>query len=160
MGFMPHQLGGVKMEGLMTEKLAVVAAIDPDAYGTGTQGTDWADMEKFGQVMFVVMAGALGSSATLDFKVQEATDSSGTGAQDISGKSITQLTDAGTDSDKQAIVNVIAEELDRADGYRYVRGLLTVGTATSDAGVLVLAGDPRFLPASDFDLASVDEIVT
>jgi hypothetical protein len=148
------------MENLFTEKIAVLGTIDPDAYGTGTQGTDWVDMSKFKSLGFVVMAGTLGSSATIDFKVQEATSAAGAGAQDITGKSITQLTEAGTDSDKQAVVNVKAEELDIADGYRYVRGVLTIGVATSDGGVVVLGTDPRFMPASDFDLSSVDEIVS
>jgi len=146
------------MKGLLTEKLAVLGTIDPDAYGTGTQGSDWMDLSKFRQILFAVMAGALGSSATLDFKVQEATSAAGAGAQDLSGKAITQLTEAGTDSDKQALINVRADEL--SDGYRYVRGVMTIGVATSDAGVLVLGGDATYLPASDFDLASVDEIVT
>ena len=146
------------MKGLLTERLALLGTIDPDAYGTGTQGSDWVDMSKFMQVMFAVLAGALGSSATLDFKVQEATSAAGAGAQDLSGKSITQLTEAGTDDDKQVLVNVRADEL--SDGYRYVRGLMTIGVATSDAGLVVLGGDPTYAPASDFDLASVDEIVT
>jgi len=36
---------------------------------------------------------------------------------------------------------------------------LTVATATSDVGAVILGLDPRYAPASDFDLASVDEIV-
>lgn len=146
------------MKGLLTERLAVLGTVDPDAYGTGTQGTDWVDMSKFVQVLFAVMVGTLGSSATIDFKVQEAKTAAGGNAQDLTGKSITQLTEAGTDDDKQALVNVRADEL--SDDYRYVRGVLTVGVADSDAGVLVLGGDPTYAPASDFDLASVDEIVT
>ncbi len=148
------------MESLFSERIAVLGTVDPDVCGTGTHGTDWVDMSKFQNVGFVVMTGTLGSSATVDFKVQEATSAAGAGAQDISGKSITQLTEAGTDDDKQVVVNVKAEELDREDGYQFVRGLMTIGVATSDAAVLVLGADPRFLPASDFDLASVDEIVS
>lgn len=145
------------MKGLLTERLAVLGTIDPDAYGTGTTGTDWVDLSKFVQAMFIVMAGTLGSSATIDFKLQEAKTAAGGDAQDLSGKAITQLTDAGTDDDKQALINVRHDEL--SDGYRYVRGVMTVGVATSDGGVLVLGGDPTYAPASDFDLASVDEIV-
>lgn len=141
------------------ERLAVVACIDPDAYTTGAQTSDWVDMSEFERVVFIVQAGALGSSATIDFKVQEATSAAGAGAQDISGKSITQLTDAGTDSDKQALVEVRADELDLADGYTHVAGILTVGTATSDAGVVAIGLDPRYHPASDYDLSSVDELV-
>jgi len=145
------------MKGLLTERLALVGSIDPDACATGAQTSDWIDMSKFRQVMFAVAVGTLGSSATVDFKVQEATSSGGAGAADISGKSITQLTEAGTDSDKQVLVNVRFDEL--SDGFTHIAGVMTVGVATSDAVVLVFAGDPTYAPASDFDLASVDEIV-
>ena len=146
------------MQGLLTEKLAVLGTIDPDAYGTGTQGSDWMDMKMFFQALFALLLGTLGSSATIDFKVQEAKTAAGGDAQDLSGKAISQLTEAGTDSDKQALINVRADEL--SDGYRYVRGVLTIGVAASDVGLLVLGGDPSFSPASNFDLSSVDEIVT
>ena len=147
-------------ERLLSECLAIVGTVDPDAYATGTQLTDAIDMSVHRQVMFIVEAGTLGSSATIDFYVMECATSGGTYTR-LSGKNITQLTQAGTDSDKQAIVNVRAEEL--TAGYRYLKGSLRVGTATSDAGVMALASKTRFSDAvtttSYGDLASVDEIV-
>lgn len=140
----------------LTEALALVACIDPDAYTTGTQGSDSVDMKLHRRAEFIVMAGDLGSSATLDFKLQGSADDSTW--VDISGKSITQLTQAGTDSNKQAEVEITAEEAG-ALGYRYIRGVMTVGVATSDAGVVALADFSRYGPASENDLASVDEIV-
>lgn len=146
------------MASYLTEKIAVVATIDPDAYTTGAQTSDRVDMSKFQEVAFIVEVGALGSSATIDFKVQECTAATAGTATDLAGKAITQLTQAGTDSDKQAIVNVRAEEL--SAGYRWLQGILTVGVATSDCGMIAIAGEPVYGPASDNDLASVDEIVT
>jgi hypothetical protein len=143
----------------LSEAVAVVACIDPDAYTTGAQTSDWVDMADFERVAFIVMAGALGTSATIDFKVQQATDGNGTGAKDVTSKAITQLTDGGTDSDKQAIVEVRQDELDVEGGFRYVAGIMTVGAATSDAGVIALGGNPTYGPASNYDLASVDEII-
>jgi len=144
-------------QGRLSERLAVVATIDPDAYGTGTQESDVIDMKNRNRVLFIVQAGTLGSSATLDFQVHGCATSNGTYAL-ITGKAITQLTEAGTDSDKQAMVEVTAEEV-AAAGYRYIKGLLVVGTATSDAGAIALAGDLAYYPAADYDLASMDEIV-
>ena len=43
---------------------------------------------------------------------------------------------------------------------RIVALSVTVGTATSDLGAVVLGVYSRVLPASDNDQASVDEIVT
>lgn len=72
---------------------------------------------------FLVNVGTIGSSATVDFKVQDSPDDST--YTDISGKSIEQI----TTSAQQAKVVV------KCDGQaRYLRGVLTVGTASSDAG--------------------------
>lgn len=139
---------------------AIAAVIDPDVTAASTVTSDWVSMADFEKIMAIVLAGTLGSSATLDAKLEQATDSSGTGAKDISGKAITQLTQAGTDdSDKQAIINCRADELDVDNDFTHVRLSITVATATSDAGGMILGFNPRFGPASDNDLASVAEIV-
>lgn len=144
---------------LPSARAAVVGAIDPDAYAANDYSTGWINMAKFGSVLAIVMAGTLGSSATLDAKFEQATDSSGTGVKNVTGKAITQLTQAGTDSDKQALINLFASDLDINGGFTHVRLTMTVGTATSDAGAVVLGLDPRSGAADDSDAATVDEIV-
>jgi hypothetical protein len=144
---------------LASEIAAVVATIDPDVTTASTVTSDWVDMGLFDQIMAVVMAGTLGTSATLNAKIEQATSSAGAGAKDLTGKLITELTQAGTDSDKQAIINVRAEELDIDNGFSFARLSMTVGVATSDAGAIVLGFGPRYGPASDNDLSTVDEIV-
>ena len=134
----------------------LMATIDPDAYAADTYVSDYVDMRNFHAAMAVVMAGTLGASATLDAKLVQATDASGTGAKDISGKAITQLVKA-TDDDKQAVINLRAEELDVDGGFTHVALSMTVGTATSDAGAVLLGLFARHEPAAD--LASVAEIV-
>lgn len=143
----------------LSERIAVIGTVDPDANTAAAYNTDVIDMKLWKQVMFVVMAGDLGSSATLDFLVNGDTASGGSYATAITGKAITQLTQAGTDSDKQAIVNVTAEEA-AAQGLRYLRGTMTVGTATSDCGVIVLGELAHYSDASENDLSTVDEIIT
>lgn len=146
-------------EFLMSEKLPVVATIDPDAYAAGAQSSDYVDMTKFRKAMFIVQAGIIASSGTLDFKLQEATSATGAGAQDITGKSITQFTTG--DNDKQAIVNVNVEEL--SSGFAYVKGVMTLTTAGADAAVIALASHGRYTDAvtstSYGDLSTIDEIV-
>ncbi len=141
------------------QAVAVVACSDPDAYTTSDITDDIIDMANFEQVMFVVMAGTLGSSATVDFQVYQGNTNALGSPKVISGAAITQLTQAGTDSDKQAVVVVKQADLDVANGFRWIRGTLTVGTATSDAGMLALGLYPTFGPATDYDLTSVDEVV-
>jgi hypothetical protein len=109
--------------------------------------------------MAIVQAGTLGSSATLDAKIEQATDGSGTGAKDLAGAAITQLTQAGTDSDKQAVIAFSTEDLDIANGFGHFRLSVTVATATSDAGGIVIGSGCRYGPAGKYDATSVDEIV-
>jgi hypothetical protein len=142
-----------------SEKVAVLGVIDPDANGAGALTSDYGDAAKFEQLMAVIMAGTLGTNATIDAKLVQATDASGTGVKDITGKAITQLTEAGTDSDKQAIIQVRADELDVAGGFRYVAIVMTTAVATSDSGAILLGLNPAYGPANSNDLASVDEIV-
>lgn len=151
------------IKGLLSENIAVLGTIDPDAYIDGIYGattyySDWVDMKVFNQVLGVVMVGAMAAGAKVDAKLQEATNSSGAGAQDLTGKAITQLTQAGSDDDKQALINMRADEL--SNGYTHVRLALTVTAEDVDAAALLLGGQARYLPANNFDLASVDEIVT
>lgn len=150
----------MNVNALGSEKAAVLATIDPDVTAAGAVTSDYADLTKFEQILAVVMAGTLGSSATVDAKLVQATDASGTGVKDITGKAITQMTQAGTDqSDTQAVLNCRAEELDTDNGFTHAALIVTVGTATSDAGALIIGLNPRHAPASDNDLASVGEIV-
>lgn len=150
----------MNMNSLPSERVAITGTIDPDVTVASTVVSDYMDMSKFHRCMAVIMAGTLGSSATLDAKLVQATTSAGAGSKDITGKSITQLTQAGTDSDKQAVINLDAAELDLDNAFDFVAISLTVAVATSDVGALLLGLDPRNAPASDFDLASVDEIVS
>jgi hypothetical protein len=112
-------------------------------------------MSTFHRATFIVVVGAMAAGATVDFKLQEATDSSGTSAQDISGKSITQLTQAGGDANSIVIVELRTEEMDEASSMRYVRGVLTVGTNTAYATMIPLRGPTRFAPVSTTALAEV-----
>lgn len=143
-----------------SDDVAVVGAIDPDAYVASTVTSGWIDSSDYMAFAAIVMAGTLGTSATLDAKIEQASDSSGTGAKDLTGAAITQLTQAGTDSDKQAVIQFRSEDLDLDNGFNHFRLSMTVAVATSDAGGLVLGYKARQAPASDGDASTVDEIVT
>lgn len=143
-----------------SDRVAVVGAIDPDANAAGALSTGWVSVAEYASLMAIVMAGTLGASATLDAKLEQATDSSGTGAKDVTGKAITQLTQASpNDSDQQAIINCGQQDLDVNGGFAFVRLTMTVGTATSDCGAVLLGFDPAYAPAVDNDATTVAEVV-
>jgi len=144
---------------LASQEAAVAGVIDPDAYAVSTVTSGWISMATFKKIQAIVMAGTLGALATLDAKLEQATDAGGSGAKDITGKSITQLTQAGGDSDKQAIINCRDNELDIANSFTHVRLSMTIAVLASDAGAIVMGHSEAYGPASDNDLSSVDEIV-
>lgn len=131
-----------------SEMLAVLGTIDPVSQAAGTVSTGWLDQATYLSVMAVIQTGVLGASATVDAKLQQATDSSGTGAKDITGKAITQIVKASGDN-KQAIINMKEADLDTENGFRYVRLSITVGTAASLVSATVYGAMPRYAAVSN-----------
>ena len=86
------------MNPLPSEKVAVLGTIDPDALTVATHVSDYCSMEKFESIMIVIQTGTLGTAATIDAVVKQATDSGGTGAKNLTtSKAITQLVKATND---------------------------------------------------------------
>lgn len=144
---------------LAVERAAVVAVIDPDAYGTGAQNTSYFPLKDFRRFMAIVMAGDFVSTGKIDAKFTVYTDNQGGGALDVPGAAITQLTEAGTDSNKQAIIEFNTDLIAGNTAYTHGRLTMTLTTAGADSAAVVLGFDPVHGPASDSDLAAVDEIV-
>lgn len=144
---------------LPSERAAVVAAIDPDAYGAGTVYSGYIALKNFERLMAIILAGDFVSTGKIDAKFVAYTDDQGNGAADVAGTSITQLTEAGTDSNKQAIINLNTDTL-AGSGKTHVRLAMTLTTAGADSGAVVLGFDPKYAPASDSDASTVDEIVS
>jgi len=137
-----------------SEEWAVVATIDPDAYTAATYTSDVIDMTDWEQLVVVTMAGTLGDSAGVVTTVK---DSSASPHATVSGKTTTiGGTSPSTGSDTQKIIHVRGSELNSQA--RYVTVSMQVTGATSDCGLIVF-GQGRHRPASDNDLASVEEIV-
>ncbi len=141
-----------------SELLTVLATIDPVSQAAGTVTTGWITVANHHGLLAVIQTGALGASATLDAKLQQATDSSGTGVKDITGKAITQIVKA-TGDNKQVLINVKPEELDTVNGFGFIRLSLTVGVAASLTSAQVLGVNPRFAPADAANQAAVAQIL-
>jgi hypothetical protein len=144
---------------LPSDRAAIVGMLSPLSQSAGARSTGWVSMADWITLMAVLQVGALGSSGTVDAKLEQAVNSSGGSAKDIAGKAITQLTQAGTDDNKQAIINVRQTDLDYENGFTHLRLTVTTATAASLTSALVLGMDRRHGVPSAYDLASVDEIV-
>jgi hypothetical protein len=137
----------------LTENVSIVATVDPQLLDDGSVTSDWIDMSLYRKVSFIVNVGA--TDTTFDAKLQEATDDSGTSAQDITGFAITQLT--ANDDNKQVVIEIDATEI--SEDYTHVALVVTAGDGTLGVNVSAvgLAYEARYV-AGDH-LASVVEVV-
>lgn len=142
----------------LTEGLAVLATYDPASVAASTVTTGWVDQSVFFYVMALIQTGVLGAGATVDAKLQQATDNAGTGAKDVAGKAITQIVKA-TGDNKQAMISMKEADLDTEGGFRFIRLSITVGVAASQLSAALIGGVPRFQPASAYNQAGVAQIV-
>lgn len=101
-----------------------------DNWSTGTDNSSAIDTAGYHQAMVVFNAGTVGSSGTVDVKVQES-DASGGTYTDVSGAAFTQVTASNDDTTYVGRVNLNGTK-------RFIRVVLTVGTAACDAGASVI----------------------
>lgn len=142
----------------LTEKLAVLATLDPVAQTAGTVVTTWVPAANFHSFLALIMTGVLGTAATVDAKLRQATSSGGAGAKDITGKAITQIVKA-TGDNVQAMIECRGEDLDSANGFTFVALSLTVGTATSIVGAALVGGNPLAATCSGLNQTAVGQVV-
>lgn len=128
-----------------SEQIALLTVLNPKSQSADTVLTSWVSLANAGAALAVIKTGVLGTSATVDAKLQQATDSSGTGAKDITGKAITQLVKASNDND-QAMINCRADELDADNGFTHVALSVTVGTAACLIDAEIWGFYPRYQP--------------
>jgi len=138
------------------EKAAYVATLEPVA-GAAVTETGWVAAKDFCNYLAKIQSGLVGTS--VDAKIQQATDNTGTGAKDVTvdnagvtNLAITQLVAAGT-----ALINFSQQDLDYNNGFDFVNVELTTVGATTVAGVDLLALDPIYDPVSRGSF--VDEVV-
>lgn len=139
-----------------SDRAVLLTVIDPQS-ATTAKSTGWVSLGLFESMLAVIAVGVLGSSTTVDAKLEQATTAAGAGAKDITGKGITQLTQAGTDDSKQVLINVKAADLDVANSFAFVRLTVTPATSTALLFGAIFGMDPKYAPATD--ATTVDEVV-
>ena len=133
----------------LSEQLAVVATIDPQAGATGPVTSDVVDMTLHRRALFVMMRGAGTAGQTV--AIQEANAG-------FTALTATILTRASADCDvtlEQHVFEVTAEAM--GVGCTALRAVVT-SSATDIYALLCLADVIRYHPASDYDLASMASI--
>lgn len=130
-----------------TDGLAQLATISPVSTAT-TVNSGWVSLSNFSRVLAEIDVGVFGASATVDAKIQQALDSSGTTPKDVTGKAITQLLAAGGNG-RQAFINLADTDLDVTNGYGFIQLSITVGTAATLVAGSLKGFVPDFEPPVD-----------
>ncbi|MEF8730827.1 MAG: hypothetical protein V5B40_02515 [Candidatus Accumulibacter meliphilus] len=124
-----------------SETLSILATIDPASRAAGTVTTAWVSVVNFHAFLAVVETGVLGAAATLDAKIQQARDATGTG------------------DNKQALINLRPENLDSNNGFAFLRLSLTVEVAASIVAGKLIGVHPRYATAEVFNQAAVVQAI-
>lgn len=135
-----------------TDFEALLTSIDPANQPAGTVATAWIPVQNFHTFLALIGTGVMGTNGTLDAKIRQAQDASGTGAKDLPGKAITTI-QAASGANVQALVNFRSGDVDTNNGYAFVQLSLTVGTAASFVAAYLFGVGGRFDPPVDASAA-------
>lgn len=124
----------------LTNKVLTVRAKAPVAAGQTAQTSSWIDTAGYEGIRFIVGMGSITSGAATSAKVQQSTDSGGSGAADLEGTSITI---ADTGDNKLYILEVVRPR------ERYLA--CVVSRATQDSVIDLIIAElygPKKLPVT------------
>lgn len=131
-------------------KTAATAAATNTVTGAGGNTNGGIDTRGYRRLIAVFQAGAMATSATCAFKLQESSDEAASDAYaDISGAAMTSFAD--TDDNYTQVI-----ELNLDSRERYIKAVATPGTIDSTAlAVLFILCDPIVAPVTQLKTAVV-----
>ena len=138
-----------------TEQVAFLDRMDPDSFDPAVYDTGNNLMQQYHRMVVILMVGDMDQGASVDLKLEQATGSGAGTRKDISGKSITTLTQAGSDDNKVVVIELRSEELDVDGGFDWVNAELTVADAAVELALLMLGTEPRYPPVPTTTLEEV-----
>lgn len=128
-----------------------------DSMGAGTNLTSYVSLANYHRAVAIVDVGDMGSSATLDISIVQATDTSGTSSKAITGKAATQLTQAGGDGNEIICIELRTEELDIANGFDCVAISCVVATQAVEYSAILYGIEPRFAPVPTTNYSEIKD---
>lgn len=122
-----------------SKSFAVAAQISPQSITGATVTSGWVALGSSYRIAALILCGAL--AGTVDWKIEQAQDGSGTGAKTLLAG--TQF--AATDDDKNKQIDCDVTAVDTENGFGFVRLSITASAAAClVCGALIFA-DPRVL---------------
>ena len=138
-------------------KTPIVASIPPQSAAAGTYTSGWVSMATLGKIYAVLNIGAITGSGTVNAKLEQATDSAGTGAKDVTGAAITAIVGSAS-SNAQVTIEVRPAQLDVVNNFNHVRLSVTTAVAASILGAVVHGTNAKYEPQAQ--AATAVEAVT
>lgn len=148
-----------------SDQNAILGGVSPAA-SAGTTGTSYSthvNAEQWHRVVFLIHAGAIADTGTINVHIEDGSAAAATGSGTTGWNSgtaklgaITTLTTA--DDGKQVVVEVDTANLAARDTVK-LRAKVIQATAASVCSMEIVGTNGRFQPASEHDIANVDEIV-
>jgi hypothetical protein len=126
-----------------------------DVWQPAVYDTGYNSLQLYHRAAVILFVGDIQAGGTVDLDIEQATDTGGTGAKAIAGKSITQLTAADSNC-SPVIVNIRTEELDVDGGFDCINAELTVANAAAELHLVIFGCEPRYPPVAD---SNWDEVV-
>lgn len=137
----------------ISTQVPLLAALPPLSQGATTRSTGWIPVSTAFQFMAAISVGVLGSSATVNAKLEQATSAAGAGAKDVPGKAITEI----DENNKTAVIVASHNDIDMTNGFTHIRLSVTVGTAASLTAAALYGAFARYENEGNNE---ADEVVT
>lgn len=141
---------------MFSEAVEVLAHIPADSETTVIDSGNVL-VENFHRVAVLISVGDMASGATLNIDLEQASSTAAGTRKAITGKSTTELTQAGGDSNQVLIIELRTEELDITNGFKYVNLEVTPASAAVEFAAFILGVTPRYKPVST---TAVEEVVS
>ena len=147
-------------ENLLSERLSIIATVDPDSYSTQTVYTDAFDMKMWRKVIVIAQTGTFATAASVVGTMYASATSTGAWTT-LTDKTFT-MTEVLLDTNSQAVINLSSEEV-ASTALRWARlGTVLSGATSVDFAAVVLGSRGRYTEAFTTiafgDLATVSEI--
>lgn len=120
----------------ISEQLKLLGTIGPGAAAADEYASDWFDMADYQRLLVVVSVGDV--VATLTASLEQNTQANLDDSPDVAGKAIASksVSFSASNDNKQKMINVRGNELDKANSYQHVR--VVVANVDSPPGVVGL----------------------
>lgn len=120
----------------LTQDVRIDQALAPASRSAGTVTSSYLSMDGHGMVAALLSVGAITATGTIDMKLVQATDTSGTGSKDVSGAALVQIADTG--GSKSYAIELNSDLLDHTNGFTCIAVVLTTATAANVSSVTLL----------------------